>query len=459
MSAHAVSSGPHNMETTNSPFVTKITAIWRWFQTRKQSSRAAQNLVAMKWDTTYSHGGCIHTEEQWHPWLEYNSNFLKDNEKDKFFVTYVILMNRGDCCGDRLSPYEISVDGKVCGGKQRRIGQGATSLLWCGLEGTRVRISLPRKGILTLCGLEILGTRLWECGNLRRGQSRPRARQMLAGGFLCDSSRVSSRQFPFAGNWQLLSSSIISQTCCGSNICKPSTCFVDVSVKIPRCFKATRLCALLGTWCTNLVQDPWSGGPCTARPMNFIMRAGARKTCCSFFSTCFPCARMHGFREETAKLSKTKASGKFLNIVRLKTISKQEQFWAVLILSRRFICSSMPGWYLHSHLLCAGLGTRAAEVGGAVKMISILVSLVWLCVVHHPGPSGWSSYSRITPDASNHWWWPCPNSCRSSVDFEFALWGLIPEKINAEAKVGPKTWLLYLSWSAFTKLNWSLQRH
>lgn len=114
----------------------------------------------MKWDTTYSHGGCIHTEEQWHPWLEYNSNFLKDNEKDKFFVTYVILMNRGDCCGDRLSPYEISVDGKVCGGKQRRIGQGATSLLWCGLEGTRVRISLPRKGILTLCGLEILGTRL-----------------------------------------------------------------------------------------------------------------------------------------------------------------------------------------------------------------------------------------------------------------------------------------------------------
>ena len=100
------------------------------------------------------------------------------------FVTYVILMNRGDCCGDRLSPYEISVDGKVCGGKQRRIGQGATSLLWCGLEGTRVRISLPRKGILTLCGLEILGTRLWECGNLRRGRSRPRARQMLAGGFL-----------------------------------------------------------------------------------------------------------------------------------------------------------------------------------------------------------------------------------------------------------------------------------
>lgn len=168
---------------------------------------------------------------------------------------------------------------------------------------------------------------------------------------------------------------------------------------------------------------------------------------------------MHGFREETAKLSKTKASGKFLNIVRLKTISKQEQFWAVLILSTRSICSSMPGWYLHSHLLCAGLGTRAAEVGGAVKMISILVSLVWLCVVHHPGPSGWSSYSRIAPDASNHWWWPCPNSCRWSVDFEFALWGLIPEKINAEAKVGPKTWLLYLSWSAFTKLNWSLQRH
>lgn len=98
-----------------------------FYQSTTAQNGAAQNLAAMKWDTTYSHGSCTHTEE--HPWLECNLNLLKDNEKDKFFVTNVILMNRGDCCGDRLSPYEISVDGKVCGGKQRTIGQGATSLL------------------------------------------------------------------------------------------------------------------------------------------------------------------------------------------------------------------------------------------------------------------------------------------------------------------------------------------
>lgn len=55
---------------------------------------------------SYSDNTCFHTNDEQSPWWQVN--FGKS-----FTIVGVELTNRGDCCGDRLKQFKITVDGQL----------------------------------------------------------------------------------------------------------------------------------------------------------------------------------------------------------------------------------------------------------------------------------------------------------------------------------------------------------
>jgi len=98
---------------------------------------------------------CTRTQMQEQPWwkVKLGTDFLIDR---------VVVWNRVDCCADRLNNMLIEVGqyhfsrATPCGGRIAKPGR--MTEVSCGLvRGDAVRVSLPGRGILTLCEVEVFG--------------------------------------------------------------------------------------------------------------------------------------------------------------------------------------------------------------------------------------------------------------------------------------------------------------
>jgi hypothetical protein len=108
-------------------------------------------------DTTMKSGSCTHTHLNQEPW--WRVDLLRQRA-----VGAVQIWNRGDCCGARLSNFEVRVGNmkrwmgnKVCGGKKNSIPQGKRKTIICGgLLGRYVFVVIRAKQYLTLCEVRVL---------------------------------------------------------------------------------------------------------------------------------------------------------------------------------------------------------------------------------------------------------------------------------------------------------------
>jgi len=108
-------------------------------------------------DTNYKAGSCTHTHFDQEPWWKV------DLEKSQA-VGAVQIWNRGDCCGARLSNFEVRVgDGvkwqgtKVCGNERQKIAQGMRKTILCGgASGRYVYIVKRDQGYMNLCEVRVL---------------------------------------------------------------------------------------------------------------------------------------------------------------------------------------------------------------------------------------------------------------------------------------------------------------
>ncbi|OCT75080.1 hypothetical protein XELAEV_18034070mg [Xenopus laevis] len=106
--------------------------------------------------TDLHEGPCTHTNQDYQPWWQLDL-------KKRYKVKSVIIVNRGDCCSERLKGAEIRVgdssenNNHVCG-TIKDVSQ-TTNILFCnGMEGRYVSVVIPgRKEYLTLCELEVYG--------------------------------------------------------------------------------------------------------------------------------------------------------------------------------------------------------------------------------------------------------------------------------------------------------------
>lgn len=120
------------------------------------SGRAVDGNIATSW----SSNSCTHTRKQQNPWWRVNL-------QKTMTVKSVKVYNRGDCCGDRLSRFEVSVaksdqaaskDKTKCGGKHS-VAQGQSKTIDCGnAKGQYVLITAPGRKALTLCEVQVHGS-------------------------------------------------------------------------------------------------------------------------------------------------------------------------------------------------------------------------------------------------------------------------------------------------------------
>ncbi|CAH1273957.1 Hypp5244 [Branchiostoma lanceolatum] len=109
-------------------------------------------------DSNYNHGSCTHTiitEDD--PW------WYVDLGKT-VTVDHVAIVNRLDCCSEKITPFEVHVGGSTtvannprCGGHHRFHPTDTEKVVNCtGLRGRYVGIRLPgKKRVLTLCEVEV----------------------------------------------------------------------------------------------------------------------------------------------------------------------------------------------------------------------------------------------------------------------------------------------------------------
>lgn len=92
---------------------------------------------------------CSHTNDENTPWwkVELGGNYG---------VSKVLVLNRGDCCGERLNGFTVKVGDTECA-TNVQITQGQALEVPCIGTGSSVTISLPRHGILTLCEVKVFG--------------------------------------------------------------------------------------------------------------------------------------------------------------------------------------------------------------------------------------------------------------------------------------------------------------
>ena len=65
-------------------------------------SGASGHVVDGNSNTQFSSGSCAHTNDEKQPWWRVDLGNVE-------LVNEVYVVNRGDCCGDRLNPFEIRV--------------------------------------------------------------------------------------------------------------------------------------------------------------------------------------------------------------------------------------------------------------------------------------------------------------------------------------------------------------
>jgi len=116
------------------------------------SSRAVDGNA----DTSWGSGSCTHTSTETDPWW-------RTDLEQELAIANVKITNRGDCCGDRLSNFEVKVgntdswDANTKCGDQHSVAQGQTLDVSCSGEvGRYVFVGIPGgSNTLTLCEVEV----------------------------------------------------------------------------------------------------------------------------------------------------------------------------------------------------------------------------------------------------------------------------------------------------------------
>mmetsp|Transcript_70239 Transcript_70239/g.132503 ORF Transcript_70239/g.132503 Transcript_70239/m.132503 type:complete len:260 (+) Transcript_70239:71-850(+) len=118
-----------------------------------RSSRAVDGNKRNDW------GGrsCTHTHTQNNAWWEVDLQEPTD-------IGSVELVNRRDCCWDRLKTFKILVDGKECT-SDSSTSRGEYKLVKCGVTGQKMRIQLKNRNALTLCEVGIRKVKVMDLTN------------------------------------------------------------------------------------------------------------------------------------------------------------------------------------------------------------------------------------------------------------------------------------------------------
>ena len=85
-----------------------------------------------------------------------NTPWWKVELGGNYGVSKVLVLNRGDCCGERLNGFTVKVGDTECA-TNVQITQGQALEVPCIGTGSSVTISLPRHDILTLCEVKVFG--------------------------------------------------------------------------------------------------------------------------------------------------------------------------------------------------------------------------------------------------------------------------------------------------------------
>ncbi|KAM9324373.1 uncharacterized protein PAF06_000406 [Gastrophryne carolinensis] len=119
---------------------------------------AAENAIDGSTSSRYMSQHCSHTDLEFKPWWMVDINKV-------YNVTKVIILNRGDCCKDRIEGAEIRVGNSAARGGTRNpicatitsLGLGKEQGYICGLVGKYVTVTLPRTEYLALCEVKVYG--------------------------------------------------------------------------------------------------------------------------------------------------------------------------------------------------------------------------------------------------------------------------------------------------------------
>ena len=99
-------------------------------------------------NSNYHQNSCTHTNADNGPWWQVA--FSQEQS-----IGAIQIMNRGDCCGQRLSGFDVLVDGVKCASNVP-IAQGQMKTVPCLARGKAVKVRVPRKGHLTICEIRIV---------------------------------------------------------------------------------------------------------------------------------------------------------------------------------------------------------------------------------------------------------------------------------------------------------------
>lgn len=106
------------------------------------SARAIDSNMRSDWGG----GSCTHTHRHQNPWWEVD--FKEDTRIDS-----VRVLNRGDCCENRLGNFNVKVDGVLCG--TGGAGKGQFGDVDCGIEGKTLRIESNLNEWFTICEVKV----------------------------------------------------------------------------------------------------------------------------------------------------------------------------------------------------------------------------------------------------------------------------------------------------------------
>ncbi|XP_069478454.1 fucolectin-like [Ambystoma mexicanum] len=106
-------------------------------------------------NTSYKSGSCSHNDFEMGSWWKVDLQELHQ-------IAAVTVVNRQDCCGERLWGAEVRIGNSpdnsnpVCGTIANGTTNPVVTLCCCGMEGRYVSVVIPtRKEYLTLCEVEV----------------------------------------------------------------------------------------------------------------------------------------------------------------------------------------------------------------------------------------------------------------------------------------------------------------
>lgn len=145
--------------TQHPPFSSLVSVGMPASQTTEGWGGEARKAVDGKTDGIYDDQSCTHTEKK-------ANNWWKVDLQAEYFVSKVIVWNRVDCCSERLAGFTVSLCCPTieCKGESG----GLETAVDCHHEkGRYVQVTLARDDFLTLCEVQVFGTKVGSLPNIR----------------------------------------------------------------------------------------------------------------------------------------------------------------------------------------------------------------------------------------------------------------------------------------------------